>query len=138
MKVHINGRINGTKNEKIRLKSGGHGQDGMNELKKYGIEYNITKTYNNGVRVGNVPNHDDPKKRVGENQAWFPKNWSEKDIKKAGDHVASLKSSRHVADGVAVFGMWKGVRVGVIHTSGQIGTIFPDTYQPDNKRRKKK
>lgn len=57
------------KNDHIRLKSGGHGQAGMNELDKYG--------------------------------------------------------------------MWKGVRVGVIKIHGQIGTIFPDSKQPIKKGGKK-
>lgn len=71
-------------------------------------------------------------------QSWFPKNWTSKDIKHAGEHVANRKSNRHSKDGVAVYGMWKGVRVGVIRTHGQIGTIFPDAKQPYNKRGKKK
>ena len=35
-----------------------------------------------------------------------------------------------------VFGMWKGVRVGVIRTNGIIATIFPDSKQPTKKRGK--
>jgi len=125
------------KNGNIRLKSGGHGQAGMNELDKYGIKYNIVKTYPNGVRVGNIPSHKNPRKAAGTGQSWFPKNWSSKDIKHAGEHVANLKGNRHSKDGVAVFGMWKGVRVGVIRTNGQIGTIFPDIKQPNSKRGKR-
>lgn len=125
------------KGEKIRLKSGGHGQSGMNELDKYGIEYNIVKTYPNGVRVGNIPNHKVRKKQSGTNQSWFPKNWTSKDIKHAGEHVANLKRNRHVKDGIIVYGMWKGVRVGVMRTNGQIATIFPDSKQPVKKGRKK-
>lgn len=126
------------KGQHIRLKSGGHGQTGMNELDKYGIEYNIIKTYPNGVRVGNIPNHKNKKKRTGTNQAWFPESWTSKDIKHAGEHVANLKGNRHRPDEIAVFGMWKGVRVGVIRTHGQIGTIFPDSTQPVKKGRVRK
>ena len=122
----------------IRLKSGGHGQAGMNELDKYGIKYNIVKTYPNGVRVGNIPSHKNPRKATGTGQAWFPKTWTSKDIKHAGEHVANLKGNRHSKDGVAIYGMWKGVRVGVIRTRGQIGTIFPDSKQPNSKRGKRK
>ena len=124
--------------EHIRLKSGGHGKAGMNELDKYGIKYNIVKTYPNGVRIGNIPGHKNPKKATGTGQSWFPKTWTSKDIKHAGEHVANLKGNRHSKDGVAVYGMWKGVRVGVIRTHGQIGTIFPDTKQPNSKRGKRK
>lgn len=102
-----------------------------------GIEYHIVKTYPNGVRVGYVPDHKAPKKRSGKNQAWFPASWTTKDIKHAGEHVANLKGNKHVRDGVIVFGNWKGVRVGVIRTHGQIGTIFPDSNQPRKKRGKK-
>ena len=122
------------KGQRIRLKSGGHGQTGLKELDKYGIEYHILKTYPNGVRVGNVPRHKDTKKKKGTNQAWFPAHWTTKYIKHAGEHVANLKGNKHVKDGVIVFGNWKGVRVGVIRTHGQIGTIFPDSNQPSNKR----
>lgn len=122
----------------IRLKSGGHGQAGMNELDKYGIKYNVVKTYTNGVRVGNIPSHKNPNKATGMGQTWFPKTWTSKDIKHAGEHVANLKGNRHSKDGVAVYGMWKGVRVGVIRTHGQIGTIFPDSKQPNSKRGKRK
>lgn len=122
----------------VRLISGGHGQAGMNELDRYGIEYHIVKTYSNGVRVGYVPNHKNRRKRSGTGQAWFPKSWTGKDIKRAGEHVANLKANRKSKDGIPVFGMWKGVRVGVIRTHGQIGTIFPDTNQPHRKGGKKK
>ncbi len=122
----------------IRLKSGGHGQAGMNELDKYGIRYKVEKTYLNGVRVGHVLDHTNKAKTKSMGQSWFPKNWTSKDIKHAGEHVANLKGNRHTKDGVAVFGMWKGVRVGVIRTHGQIGTIFPDAKQLYGKGGKKK
>ena len=38
------------------LASGGHGQKGMDLLDKYRIEYHITKTYSNGVRIGEEKN----------------------------------------------------------------------------------
>jgi len=128
------------KGQHIRLKAGGHGQTGMNELDKYGIEYHVVKTYPNGVRVGYIPNHKDRRKQSGTNQAWFPRSWTSKEIKRAGEHVANFKSnkSRSVKDGQPIFGMWKGVRVGVIRTKGIIGTIFPDSVQPYTKGRAKK
>lgn len=125
------------KDNHIRLKSGGHGQTGLKELDKYGIEYHIVKTYPNGVRVGYVPEHKAPMKKRGTNQAWFPKSWTSKDIKHAGEHVANLKGNKHKQDGIKVSGTWKGVRVGVIRTHGQIGTIFPDSKQPRKKKGKK-
>lgn len=91
--------------------------------------YNVTKTWSNGVRVGNVPDHKDKRKAKDNNQSWFPKTWTAKDIKRAGEHVASLKHNRNTPDGKAVFGVYKGVRVGVIRAKGRIATIFPDLDQ---------
>jgi hypothetical protein len=114
----------------IKLMSGGHGQKGMHLLNKYGIAYNIEKIYPNGVRVGNIPLHSTRAKRTGINQSWFPTSWSEKTIKRAGEHVAQLHRNRNFPDGRIMYGTFKGVRVGVIKTNGQIGTVFPDKNQP--------
>ena len=121
-----------------RMKSGGHGQSNIDFLRRNGANVEITKTYANGVRVGNVSIHSNKIKREGEGQTWFPKNWKQKDMTRAGEHVAKLKENRHVKDGVAVYGMYKGVRVGIIKTNGKIATIFPDKYQPITKKGKRK
>lgn len=126
------------KKDRLRLVSGGHGQKGMDLLDKYGIEYHVVKTYPNGVRVGYIPDHKNPRKQSGTGQAWFPKKWTEKDIKRAGEHVASLRQNRHVPNGKIVFGVYKGVRVGVIKTNGQPGTIFPDSDQSSVLRKRRK
>lgn len=122
-------RVNGKVTIQLRLTNGGHAQKGMDLLDKYGIKYNVVKTYENGVRVGNVPNHKDKRKATGAGQAWFPKSWTEKDIRHAGEHVAGLKGNRHVPDGQISFGVYKGVRVGIIRTNGKIATVFPDVNQ---------
>ena len=131
-------KTNGVVSNKIRLASGCHSQKGMDLLDKYGIAYNIVKTYTNGVRVGNVPNHADKRKRTGTTQAWFPRNWTDKDIRRAGEHVAGLKHNHHKPDGKPFFGVYKGVRVGVIKTHGKIATVFPDVDQRPVLRRKRK
>lgn len=122
------------KNDKLRLVSGGHGQAGMNQLDKYGIKYNIVKIYPNGVRVGNIPNHKMKAKTIGIGQSWFPKSWSIKEIRRAGEHVAGLKVNRHAPDGKKLYGFYKGVRVIVIKTNGKIGTVFPDSIQPTRRK----
>lgn len=124
----------------IRLDGGGHEQKSLDLLKKYGIAFEITKTFSNGVRIGIVPDHTSKKKREKPMQSWFPESWSEKDIQHAGQHVSGLKGNRRVRDGKTIFGVYKGVRVGVIRTNGKIGTIFPDLDQSKvvNKRRKGK
>lgn len=109
-----------------KMSGGGHGQDNIAFLEKNGIEYNIELTYPNGVRVGNVPGHKSKGKRTGTGQAWFPETWTKGDISKAGEYVANMPDHVNVADGVTIFGEYNGVRVGVIKTNGEIGTIFPD------------
>lgn len=130
-------KVNGKVHIRLRLRSGGHGQKGLDLLDKYHISYKIVKTYPNGVRVGYVPRHKSPLKQKGMGQSWFPKNWSQKDIRKAGEQVVGLKRNRHNPDGVAVYGNYKGVRVGVIKTHGKIATVFPDSNQNAGKRRRK-
>ena len=49
-------------------------------MDKNGLKYRITKTCPNGVRVGYVEDHKDKRKRSGNNQSWFPKNWTQKDM----------------------------------------------------------
>lgn len=126
------------KKDEIRLKSGGHGEKGLQLLNKYNIKYNIVKIYFNGIRIGNVPNHKETSKRKGTNQAWFPKSWTDKNIKRAGEHVAGLKSNRKSKSGDIIYGNYKGDRVGVIKTDGIIGTVFPDSDQSKAIRRKRK
>lgn len=121
------------KKSPFRMRSGGHGEDNIRLLNKYGIKYKIVKTYSNGVRVGNVEGHKKKEKSKNSGQTWFPKTWSAKEIRRAGEHVAALKNNRHVKDGQSMYGMWKGVRVGVKKTYGKIATIFPDVKQPNKK-----
>ena len=111
---------------RMRMKGGGHGQSNINFLEENGIEYNIVKEYDNGVRVGNVPKHKTPSKRTGTGQAWFPKNWSDSKIKEAGNYVTNLPDNKNLPDGVIGYGEYDGVRVGIIKTDGKIGTIFLD------------
>ena len=108
------------------MKGGGHGQSNINFLEENGIEYNIVKEYDNGVRVGIVSKHKTPSKRTGTGQAWFPKNWSDSKIKEAGNYVTNLPDNKNLPDGVIGYGEYDGVRVGIIKTDGKIGTLFPD------------
>lgn len=110
----------------------------MELLNKYGIKYNIVKTYPNGVRIGNIPNHKERSKKKGIGQSWFPQSWSEKDIRRAGEHVAGLKGNRCISDGKTIYGVYKGVRIGVKRTNGKIATVFPDSDQSSVIRRKRK
>lgn len=78
-------------------------------------------------------------KRKEMGQSWFPKSWTDKDIRCVGEHVAGLKGNRKIPDGFRVYGVYKGVRVGIMRTNGKIATVFPDSDQSSvMKRRKKK
>lgn len=125
----------------IKLKGGGHGQAGIELLNNKGIEYNIVKEYENGVRIGNVPNHKMKAKQAGTGQAWFPKGWNEKEIENAAKYVANLKNKsdytieKKYKDGhvsaIFKYANYKGVTVGVCYevAKGEITTIFPDETQ---------
>lgn len=128
-------RVDGEMVIKLRLNNGGHSQKGMELLDKYGIKYNIVKTYPNGVRIGNIPDHKTKAKKEGIGQSWFPKSWSMKDIRRAGEHVAGLKGNRHAPDGKKLYGTYKGVRIVVIKTYGKIATVFPDSIQPTRRNK---
>lgn len=124
----------GDKKHPPRLRSGGHGEENIRELKKRGIEYNITKQYPNGVRVGNIPNHEKPKKRTGEGQSWFPKDWTRDTIKRAGEKTIREEKAKK-QDGKTSVGTYKKVKVGVIRTKGKVATIFPLNKQSGGKRK---
>ena len=118
-----------------RMKSGGHGQDAIDFMTKNKIKYNIVKTYSNGVRIGNVPNHISKYKRRENGQAWFPSNWTQKDIVAAAEHVSGLKHNSHKAEGITMYGKWKNVWVCVIKRNGTIASVYPDYNQSNNKKR---
>lgn len=134
----MNVKSSNPKKSPFRMKSGGHGEDNIKLLKKYGIRYNVAKTYPNGVRVGNIEGHKKKDKREQNKQSWFPESWTAKDIQRAGEHVAALKSNKHIKDGHNMYGMWKGVKVIVKKTNGKISTIFPDVKQPIKRKGKRK
>ena len=117
-----------------RLRSGGHGQAAIDIMKRNGVEFEIVKTYPNGVRVGNVAWHYSKLKRTGIGQSWFPESWTGRDIRRAGEHVAGLKSNRRVPDGKTIYGTYKGVKIVVKRTHGTIATVFPLSIQPSRRR----
>ena len=122
----------GNKHHPPRLASGGHGQENIRELERRGIEYNINKRFPNGVRAGNIPNHKDRFKRTGNNQTWFPENWTRTTIKKAGEKVINTAATKK-PDGITATGIYKKVKVGVKRTYGRPATIFPDYNQTGGK-----
>jgi Bacterial EndoU nuclease len=124
-------RSNGTLALGKKLTGGGHGQDNIDELIRRNITFNITKTYPNGVRVGNV-SHTNPLKKSGENQSWFPKEWTADDIEAAGKFVADYNGGTdRFPNGKIIYANYKGVRTSIIVNhdptyKGGIGSVFPD------------
>ena len=112
--------------------SGGHGQDNIDYMDKNGIKYEINRIYNNGVRVGNILNSADRKMRSGNNHSWFPKDWSEFDIKNAANNI--LKKYKYPKNG-KFSGTFKNVKVTIILKDGKIKTIYPNKYQRGGKKK---
>lgn len=117
--------------EVSKMKGGGHGQENLEMLDSLGIDYNIEKTYPNGVRVGNVPGHKVKLKRAGIEQSWFPESWDANKIQEAGNYVIEANKGVTIKDGAAIFADYDGVKVGVIYTDGKPATIFPNAIQPE-------
>ncbi len=130
-----------TRNQKTgrlnKLQSGGHGQTAIDIMDREGVGYTIQKTFKNGVRTGYLEKNKSRLKRNPYGMAWFPTNWTQRDMVRAGEHIGKLKRNRGVPDGKTIWGTYKGIRIGVIKTNGQIATIFPDShYQPNPKKGK--
>ncbi len=129
------------KSGEIRLKNGGHGESNIRLLEKLQIEYNIIKEYPNGVRCGNVPSHKEPAKKIALGQVWFPKDWTEGKIKKAGEYVVNLKDkSKYIIQEFKVndevvaiykFADYDDVTVCTCYNAKlkRVMTIFPDGEQ---------
>ena len=115
-----------------RLKSGGHGQANIEEMKRRNIKYIIKKTFPNGVRLGYIPEHREKRRQgLGKGQIgqlWFPKNWTENDIRKAGKAVLETYKGK-IKDGTKITGWYNNVKVGIIVRNHQITTIFPTKEQ---------
>ncbi|MCH4830030.1 EndoU domain-containing protein [Flavobacterium columnare] len=120
--------------ESGKMTGGGHGQTNIDYLEATGKQYNIEHTFDNGVRTGNVPTHDVAGKRTGVGQSWFPSSWTKQEIDLASKYVIQKNQSAYneLADGIAIYDIYKGVRVGIIKTDGKFATVFPDSeFQPN-------
>lgn len=106
-----------------RLISGGHGQAAMEKCDSLKIDYEVTKTLENGVRIGNVPSSKSKRKREQEGQTWFPKDWTGDDILSAGIYVAN--TAPITDDGYVQTARYKNVVVRVLRDSNGLGSIYP-------------
>lgn len=106
-----------------RLVSGGHSQSALQQCDSLGIEYQITETLANGVRIGNIPSSKSKIKRNGNGQTWFPEGWSDDDILAAGTYVAN--TAPVTDNGYVQTASYKGVIVRVLRDSSGPATIYP-------------
>lgn len=118
-----------------RLAKGGHSQASMDAMDEKGITYHVKKTFSNGVRIGHVEGHKSnlkngivttkyPNADIG--QAWFPKEWTEDDVRNAGTYVAN----KGTGSGAIKFADYKGVKVGIfVDADGSPTTIFPHNME---------
>lgn len=106
-----------------KMKGGGHSQANIDLLEAKGYSYTITKTYDNGVRIGNVAWHSNRVKREEHGQSWFPEDWNSDEVLKAGTYVANNSTDINMPK----FAEYNGVRVGIfLDNEGLPSTIFPD------------
>ncbi|WP_415318625.1 minor capsid protein [Clostridium perfringens] len=129
------------------FKGGGHRESNIKILDKYNVEYNIVEEYSNGVRLGNVPTHKEKKKKIGKNQSWFPPDWNENDIRKAGEYVANLKNkNKYILEEIKYndvpvvlykYANYNDVTVCICYNCSErtIKTVFPDGEQRLLKRK---
>ena len=106
-----------------RLKNGGHSQKCIEELESRNISYSITEVCENGVRLGYVSEHKQKTKQSGIGQSWFPEEWDDDEILKAGTYVANISKDNDMPR----FEEYNKVRVGIfLDDEGYPSTIFPD------------
>ena len=117
-----------------KMMGGGHGQENIDFLKFRKTPANVIFEYDNGVRRGNVSIHRRQNHRNGDQQCWFPKSWTQRDIANAGRYVMSLKKNQQRQDGKVYWGTHKKVSVGVYTDKGFISTIFPSYEQKGAKK----
>lgn len=106
-----------------RLVSGGHSQAAIQQCDSLGVEYQITETLANGVRIGNVPSSKSKMKRNDNGQTWFPEDWNEDDILLAGIYVAN--TAPVTDNGYIQTGRYKGVVIRVLGDNNGPATIYP-------------
>ncbi len=108
---------------------GGHGESNVVYLQKNSLPYKINKTDINGVRHGQIDCHIRPQEKKPFGHVWFPKNWGEKTISKAGNHVANLKKNANKLDHTAMVGKYRGVYVVTYKSRGRICGVCPKFKQ---------
>ena len=113
----------------IKMLKGGHGERNIQYLKKHGLTYIINHVDTNGVRHGQIDCHVRKTERKPYGHVWFPKNWDDFTIAKAGSYVANLKRNKGKPDHTSMHGKYKKVHVVTYKFRGRICGICPKFKQ---------
>lgn len=109
---------------------GGHTQDSIDFMKKNNIDFQIVKTYPNGVRIGNILDSEDPDMQSGSNHSWFPESWNQETIINAVTKIVADNNVKKLKNGgEKLSGTYQGVKITAYRRNGIIQTIFPNKDQ---------
>ena len=117
------------KRKPVKMIKGGHGERNIQYLKKHSLSYAINDIDPNGVRHGQIDCHVRPRERKPRGHVWFPKQWNDTTIAKAGSHVANLKKNKSKSDHTPMYGKYKKVHVVTYKSRGRICGICPKFKQ---------
>lgn len=113
---------------------GGHSQDAMNLMDDKGINYVVTKTYDNGVRVGNILDSDQVFRQSGNNHSWFPSTWTTEKVTEAANYIAKNHNGGKLPDKGTIIDTFEGVRIIAQVKHGEIVSIYPDAKKQPSKK----
>ena len=113
----------------VKMLKGGHGESNLQYLRKNGLKYIVNNVDINGVRHGQIDCHVRPRERKYNGHAWFPIQWNDNIIAKAGEHVANLKKNSKINDHMQMHGKYKKVYVVAYKSRGRICGICPKFKQ---------
>ena len=117
------------KRKPVKMIKGGHGERNIQYLKKHSLSYAINDIDPNGVRHGQIDCHVRTRERKPRGHVWFPKQWNDTTIAKAGSHVANLKKNISKPDHTPMHGKYKKVHVVTYKSRGRICGICPKFRQ---------
>lgn len=129
MKHSSRGIFSYFKKKPTQMLKGGHGERNIEYLKKHKLSHTIDHVDANGVRHGQIECHIRKSERKPGGHVWFPKNWNDRTIAKAGEHVANLKKNSKKSDHTPMHGKFKRVHVVTYKARGRICGICPKFRQ---------
>jgi len=116
-----------------QMLKGGHGERNLTYLNKHKLSHSIDWVDSNGVRHGRIDCHVRKSETKRGGHVWFPNDWDDNTIAKAGEHVANLKSNSNAADHTPMRGKFKRVHVVTYKSHGRICGICPNFRQKKGK-----